>query len=1847
MTIRSNGSHFRENAKIWAEKADCPNPANTVIIENQEDYYTYRWAVVEGKGGENWDTDMIYWVTTDRPKDGSYTTMFVSEDTTSVSNNVTYYNANFYAYGNPVKVVAEDEHYTKIVNGSSEKDFIVLPYQNRASLYGGAKNGSVNSTSITMEGGQLARIYGGGLATSDKVAANVGTATINITGGTISDALTPGGVRRSKVTSATVTVTGSSADAKIKVNTFVVGGFASPGTKNRVNTWETANCGVQTATITLKNVDIKYMGAGGGQGYSYTGSTNVSVENAAINSAYGTLYNGYADDIEASFKNVNFSGEFATINRGAVGSADFTFDNCTLNANAINCIGAATGWAGSDTDGSDAPEVSGSVTYTFTNMSTVPTIYVGEGLTNANVTVTGAPVQIAKFDKGKPQKPVAGFEQYLTAFEIAAGKTWTFNGGYTIAEGASLTRTGKLIIGVDTEEALQAAVAMDADTIKLAATDFALTKQLTMNKSVALVGTTDGGKTSTIKYGTFKGNKNEHSKHMINVLADNVLLQNLVVDGEGHATAETNSGSAINVYTATGVVLDNVIAKNTIAAGLIVNGSEVTATNFHTNGNGWYGVNVDKGSDVTATPKFTIGNNCSFAEPTAIKADSRDAASSWVVGDGWVMVSKTENGKTFKIWQNAAAQGINYAIISVPATVVYGDENLPLLSNITPVEPNTVEFAVTAGTESVEIETVEGKQTLKIKKPGKATLSLEYDGVTVTQAVEVLKRTITVSGITATEKTYDGTKHVELDNDAIVTVSGALDNELINLGYDYELESADAGDAVPVKITVTGSDMADSKKFNDYYTVAVAPVTAKVSKAKLTVTTQAITEINYGTTPTGFDVDYTGFVNGETKEVLSGTLQFDCPATSSSLAGTYKVTPYGLTSNNYAITYVGETLTINAVEPAVEIVSATVSNDKSTVTVKGHVTNNGGTKTTNLKGGFKVGDEGKASNLTVDENGYFTADLTNLGNAEINLKATATASESLVGTSTTDFKVNLALNPQNVRFVTNLSRLVYGSEVTLDAADYAEGANVKFEVSEDGVLTLGEDGKTITAAKPGTATITVTATKESYITATAKQTVVVEPKSVTISAFSTTKAYDGKLDIEVGYGLVGLLSSDQYVMPDNDQVKFMFLDKNVGTNKPIVTTGPLKLRGTNAKCYTMVQPTNLTGTITSGGNVTVTVSNVHRKYNESALHYSLSFTANGNPIDPIYTGQITVTENNGQWRASLDNVKFPNYGNVTLASDRGDVNIEKGTPKVLTYHASVGTDGIQGKLIDDEGWGLSDTDVTIENDGDKKYAKVTYDNGKIARGVSLSPVGSLQDHNWQISEDTQNAQLFSARMLRAGSDAEQITFGQKKVLTKVPGFTYSVSNPAVVTLTEKDVNSYYINAVGVGDAAVIATQSGTVVYKQIHVSPAELTISASNADKTYDGTTVANPSLTIEGTPAGVALNLEGISFNYESANAGDNVTIHPTQPIALTGANAANYQVGSISINGTISARELTVTSPISKYYDGSKTLTLTDYNATGLLVGEAAPAITVTFTGANVGTGKSLTLGALSGNYKLATTGNPETGNIVRSTIDAVLPASAPSADALKQRVTLTVRETGATVDWNTIGYAPTITTTGSGATLTYYISGGDTENYAVVYSSNQLGYRADPVIPGGGGGTVTPEPEIPTVSNPVVAERTATTAAITWEKVSGATSYKLFLYAKKTDSTPLKTYEFDKDGKLKATTISFTLNGLEEGKSYYIETAAYNALGTLLVKKSVELSATPTGIEAISEGSQLYTVKGAIVVAPAEPLRVAIYSVTGQTLFNDEVSYLTQVPAQAGIYVVVIQKGKERITEKIFVK
>jgi hypothetical protein len=66
-----------------------------------------------------------------------------------------------------------------------------------------------------------------------------------------------------------------------------------------------------------------------------------------------------------------------------------------------------------------------------------------------------------------------------------------------------------------------------------------------------------------------------------------------------------------------------------------------------------------------------------------------------------------------------------------------------------------------------------------------------------------------------------------------------------------------------------------------------------------------------------FTASYTGFVLGETPAVLGGALVFNTTATTASPTGNYPIVPSGLTSTNYAITFVNGTL--NIFQPAAQL----------------------------------------------------------------------------------------------------------------------------------------------------------------------------------------------------------------------------------------------------------------------------------------------------------------------------------------------------------------------------------------------------------------------------------------------------------------------------------------------------------------------------------------------------------------------------------------------------------------------------------------------------------------------------------------------------------------------------------------------------------------------------------------------------------------------------------------------------------------------------------------------------------------------------------------------------------------
>jgi hypothetical protein len=93
------------------------------------------------------------------------------------------------------------------------------------------------------------------------------------------------------------------------------------------------------------------------------------------------------------------------------------------------------------------------------------------------------------------------------------------------------------------------------------------------------------------------------------------------------------------------------------------------------------------------------------------------------------------------------------------------------------------------------------------------------------------------------------------------------------------------------------------------YATVRTSVTINVNPAPLTVTANPQWKIAGEANPT-FTVRFDGFVLGQDRSALGGTLTFSTTATINSLPGTYYITPAGLTSGNYTIAFVPGTLTV-------------------------------------------------------------------------------------------------------------------------------------------------------------------------------------------------------------------------------------------------------------------------------------------------------------------------------------------------------------------------------------------------------------------------------------------------------------------------------------------------------------------------------------------------------------------------------------------------------------------------------------------------------------------------------------------------------------------------------------------------------------------------------------------------------------------------------------------------------------------------------------------------------------------------------------------------------------------------
>ena len=223
-------------------------------------------------------------------------------------------------------------------------------------------------------------------------------------------------------------------------------------------------------------------------------------------------------------------------------------------------------------------------------------------------------------------------------------------------------------------------------------------------------------------------------------------------------------------------------------------------------------------------------------------------------------------------------------------------------------------------------------------KQGEAmpTFEANYDGFKNSQTSSVLttQPTITCSATSASAPgTYDivvseaaatnydiiyvkGTLTIT-QADAVTVVAKSYSRQYgeANPSFDYTSSGAALSGTPSITCAATTTspvgeyDIVVSKgsvtNYNDTYVNGKLTVT----KAPLTITAKNFA-IKQGDALPTFEIEYSGFKNGETSSVLATQPTITCSASSSSAPGTYDIVVSGADAANYSITYVKGTLTI-------------------------------------------------------------------------------------------------------------------------------------------------------------------------------------------------------------------------------------------------------------------------------------------------------------------------------------------------------------------------------------------------------------------------------------------------------------------------------------------------------------------------------------------------------------------------------------------------------------------------------------------------------------------------------------------------------------------------------------------------------------------------------------------------------------------------------------------------------------------------------------------------------------------------------------------------------------------------
>ncbi len=644
----------------------------------------------------------------------------------------------------------------------------------------------------------------------------------------------------------------------------------------------------------------------------------------------------------------------------------------------------------------------------------------------------------------------------------------------------------------------------------------------------------------------------------------------------------------------------------------------------------------------------------------------------------------------------------------------------------------------------------------------KGLSSTNYTFNYIPGTLTVNPKEVGLSWSTPTSFTYDGTAHT-----LTATATGTVNGDVIGVTVTtsakegssltgYDAINAGSYTATASTLTLNGTDT----PAGNYTLPAANTQDFTISQKALTVTAKPHT-ITYGDEPANDGVTYSGFIEGdnENNAVSTTGLDYDYTYTQFGDVGSYSITPKGLTSTNYSITYNDGTLTVNQKEVGIEWSNTSLAynglEQKPTATATGLVNND------------EIGVTVEGAQTDIGTGTAIATGLTGTGGKEGNYKL-PTPNPS------TTFEITTA-----VLIVTaNDKAIIFGDEPSNSGVTYS-GFIVGQDESTPGVLS-GTLSYYYNTAEDGLGTEYSAGSNAGtyYIIPSGLTSTVYEVRFVAGTLTVNPKVVKDNPDTGAGEAAITILLSD---IPEGGYV----YDGIAKTPTVTVKYGDTVIPSGDGGEYTVEYTSNInagtnTATVTitdkDGGNYTVsgtttfsigkapltaTADNVNITYGDVApTTYTISYTGFVNNEDKTVlttapTAACTYTQGNdaGNYDITVTGGEAQNY----------EITLVDGT-------LTVGPKTVSNPTIE-----ISET--SFEYDGTEKKPDVT----------------SVKDGDTDIPSD-QYQWSWSNNINAAGSADEN---APTVIVTNVDNGNYTINGIVTFTITPKSIGNGTTSAEGV------------------------------------------------------------------------------------------------------------------------------------------------------------------------------------------------------------------------------------------------------------------------------------------------------------------------------------------------------------------------------------------------------------------------------------------------------------------